>query len=322
MLLDVVGLKTYFYVKGRELKAVDGVSFSVDRGETLGIVGESGCGKSVMSMSVLKLIDQQAGKITEGKVIFDGKDLMPLSGRDMAKIRGNEISMIFQEPMTSLNPVFTIGHQINESVITHQNLDKSAAALKSIELLNLVRIPDAERIMKVYPHQLSGGMRQRAMIAMSLACNPKLLIADEPTTALDVTIQAQVLELIRDIKKNLDMALILITHDLGVIAEMADNILVMYAGKVIEQASVTDLFKSPKHPYTLGLMKSKPNIMHEQENLHTIPGNVPSLYEIPSGCAFHPRCEHAHGRCAKAYPPMTVMDNGRRVACWQYNEEV
>ena len=321
MLLDVVDLRTYFYIKGQELKAVDGVSFSIERGRTLGVVGESGCGKSVMSLSVLKLIDTQVGKVVGGQVFFDGQDLMPLDDRAMTKIRGNEISMIFQEPMTSLNPVFTIGHQVSEAVITHQKLGKEAARKKSIEMLELVRIPDAERIMGVYPHQLSGGMRQRVMIAMALACNPKLLIADEPTTALDVTIQAQVLELIRDIKSNLDMALILITHDLGVIAEMADDILVMYAGRIVEQAPALELFREPKHPYTMGLMKSKPSILQDQETLHTIAGSVPSLYEIPDGCAFHPRCEYATDRCRVERPPVTELASDQRVFCWLHHPD-
>ncbi len=321
MLLEVKDLKTYFYVKGHELRAVDGVSFSVDKGKTLGIVGESGCGKSVTSMSILKLIDPQAGRITGGQILFEGRDLVPLTEKQMITIRGNEISMIFQEPMTSLNPVFTIGYQLQEAILTHQKVTKAEAVEKSAELLELTRISDARRVLKNYPHQLSGGMRQRAMIAMSLACNPKLLIADEPTTALDVTIQAQVLDLIRDIKKQLNMALMLITHDLGVIAEMADDILVMYAGKVVEQASAIELFKNPKHPYTVGLMRSKPNILHPQEKLYTIPGNVPSLYEMPKGCPFHLRCEHAMDICATAFPDMKQIGDTQSVACWLYADQ-
>ncbi len=321
MLLEVKDLKTYFYVKKHELRAVDGVSFSVDRGRTLGIVGESGCGKSVTSLSILKLIDPQAGRITGGEVLFEGRDLVPLPEKEMIAIRGNEISMIFQEPMTSLNPVFTIGYQISEAIMTHQKVGKAEARKRSQELLELTKIPDAKRVLNNYPHQLSGGMRQRAMIAMSLACSPKLLIADEPTTALDVTIQAQILNLIRDVKQKLDMGLILITHDLGIIAEMADDILVMYAGHVVEHAPVLQLFQEPRHPYTQGLMRSKPNILHPQERLYTIPGNVPSLYEMPRGCPFHLRCEHATERCRQEMPRMRTVAEGQSVACWLYGEE-
>ncbi|MDR2749030.1 MAG: ABC transporter ATP-binding protein [Clostridiales bacterium] len=320
MLLEVKDLKTYFYVKKQELRAVDGVSFSLDTGRILGIVGESGCGKSVASMSILKLIDPQEGRITGGQVLFEGKDLASLNEKQMTRIRGNEISMIFQEPMTSLNPVFTIGYQLREAIITHQKTDKSTASKKSEELLELTRVPDASRVLKNYPHQLSGGMRQRVMIAMSLACNPKLLIADEPTTALDVTIQAQVLDLIRKIKEELNMAMLLITHDLGVIAEMADDVLVMYAGKVMERATALELFKNPKHPYTVGLMRSKPNILHDQEKLYAIPGQVPSLYDMPEGCPFHPRCGNAMEVCAKKFPGLSCLSGDHSVSCWLYEE--
>jgi oligopeptide/dipeptide ABC transporter ATP-binding protein len=321
MLLEVKDLRTYFYVKKQELRAVDGVSFSLNKGRTLGIVGESGCGKSVASMSILKLIDPQAGRITGGQILFEGRDLVPLTERQMTGIRGNEISMIFQEPMTSLNPVFTVGYQLREAIITHQKTSKDEARQKSAELLELTRVPDAGRILKNYPHQLSGGMRQRVMIAMSLACNPKLLIADEPTTALDVTIQAQVLDLMRDIKNKLNTAMMLITHDLGVIAEMADDILVMYAGKVVEQAPALELFKNPRHPYTAGLMRSKPNILQDQEKLHTIPGNVPSLYEMPGGCPFHPRCGNVMDVCAGRFPDTYEISGAQSVACWLYGKE-
>jgi oligopeptide/dipeptide ABC transporter ATP-binding protein len=272
-------------------------------------------------MSVLKLIDPQAGRITGGQILFEGRDLVPLTERQMTRIRGNEISMIFQEPMTSLNPVFTVGYQLREAVVAHQKTTKSAARQKCAELLELTKVPDAERILKSYPHQLSGGMRQRVMIAMSLACNPKLLIADEPTTALDVTIQAQVLDLMRNIKDKLNMAMMLITHDLGVIAEMADDILVMYAGKVAEHASAPELFKNPRHPYTVGLMRSKPSILQDLEKLHTIPGNVPSLYEMPEGCPFHPRCEHAMDVCAGQFPGTYKVSDAQSVACWLYEKE-
>jgi oligopeptide/dipeptide ABC transporter ATP-binding protein len=321
MLLEVRDLKTYFYVKGQELRAVDGISFALDKGRTLGIVGESGCGKSVACMSILKLIDPQAGRIAGGQVLFEGKDLVPLPEKEMTGIRGNQISMIFQEPMTSLNPVFTIGYQLREAIASHQKTGRAAAARRSAELLELTKIPDAARVLKNYPHQLSGGMRQRVMIAMSLACSPKLLLADEPTTALDVTIQAQVLDLLRDVRSKLGMAVLLITHDLGVIAEMADDILVMYAGRMVEYAPALELFKAPRHPYTVGLMRSKPNILHEQEKLIAIPGNVPSLYEMPAGCPFHPRCERAMGVCAGRFPETRRVGDGQGVACWLYARE-
>ena len=318
MLLDVNNLKTYFYMRGRELKAVDGVSFSVERGQTLGIVGESGCGKSVTSLSILKLIDSSAGKIVEGQILFGGRDLVPMDEKEMTKIRGNEIGMIFQEPMTSLNPVFTVGNQIEEAIVRHQHLSARQAREKCIEMMKLVRIPDPGRTVKMYPHKLSGGMRQRIMIAMALSCHPKLLIADEPTTALDVTIQAQILTLIKGLQKQLDTGVILISHDLGVIAEMADEILVMYAGHIVEKGDVYDLFRSPKHPYTNGLMKSKPNILKEQESLFSISGSVPNLYQMPNGCPFHPRCGRCMEICKEKMPGVTKLSENQSVSCWLY----
>ncbi|MDI6706720.1 MAG: ABC transporter ATP-binding protein, partial [Bacillota bacterium] len=265
--LEVKGLKTYFYTDDGVVPAVDGVDFEIRKGETLGIVGESGCGKSVTSLSVMRLIPSPPGKITEGQIIFKGKDIVKLSEDEMRKIRGNDISMIFQEPMTSLNPVYTIGDQISEALMLHQGMNKEQALNKSIEMLSLVGIPLPEQRVHEYPHQLSGGMRQRVMIAMALACNPEILIADEPTTALDVTIQAQILELMKDLKDRLDAAIMLITHDLGVIAEVAENVLVMYAGKVVEYSDVMSIFKNPKHPYTKGLLNSIPKLNETREKL-------------------------------------------------------
>lgn len=323
MLLEVKNLKTYFYSKGMESRAVDGVSFSIEKGKILGIVGESGCGKSVTSMSVMRLIDPTMGKIVDGEILFEGKDLAKLSEKEMIKIRGNEISMIFQEPMTSLNPVFTVGYQIMEAIRTHQNLNKKEARAKCLEMLKLVKIPDPERVIDQHPHKLSGGMRQRVMIAMALSCNPKLLIADEPTTALDVTIQAQVLTLMKELQKRLNTGIILITHDLGVVAEMADEVLVMYTGTVVERGDIKDIFKNPLHPYTVGLMNSKPNILKEQDRLFAIRGNVPSLYDMPEGCPFHPRCEHCMEICKKKRPVLAenAAEPGHAVSCWLYQKQ-
>lgn len=320
-LLEVKNLKTHFYTEDGVVPAVDGVDFSLKPGQTLGIVGESGCGKSITSMSIMRLIPNPPGKIVDGEILFDDKDILKLSEAEMRKIRGNEIAMIFQEPMTSLNPVYTIGYQITEAIMLHQKLDKKAATEKCIEMLKLVGIPRADEVINDYPHQFSGGMRQRVMIAMALSCNPKLLIADEPTTALDVTIQAQILELMKELKEKLNTAIMLITHDLGVVAEMADYVIVMYAGKVVEEASVYDLFESPKHPYTMGLLNSKPNLTKTVKRLDVIPGSVPNPLAIPPGCPFNPRCPYATDRCRQEVPALESIGNDRKVRCWLYQEE-
>lgn len=314
-LLRIRNLKTYFFQDDGVVPAVDGIDLEVRRKETLALVGESGCGKSITSFSVLRLLPER-GRIVEGEILFDGRDIRLLPEEEMVRIRGNEISMIFQEPMTSLNPVMTIGNQIAESLILHQGLDKKAARLRTVELLKLVGFPRAEEIVDEYPHQLSGGMRQRAMIAMAVACNPKLLIADEPTTALDVTIQAQILELMREVKEKFDTAILLITHDLGVVAEMADRVVVMYAGRVVEEADVFRLFEQPAHPYTEGLLRSVPSLEEEQKRLYSIRGNVPSPDEWPKGCKFAPRCEKAWEKCCLAEPELMEIAPGHRVRCF------
>ncbi|MBO2532998.1 peptide/nickel transport system ATP-binding protein [Planifilum fulgidum] len=314
-LLRIRNLKTYFFQDDGVVPAVDGIDLEVRRKETLALVGESGCGKSITSFSVLRLLPER-GRIVEGEILFDGRDIRLLPEEEMVRIRGNEISMIFQEPMTSLNPVMTIGNQIAESLILHQGLDKKAARLRTVELLKLVGFPRAEEIVDEYPHQLSGGMRQRAMIAMAVACNPKLLIADEPTTALDVTIQAQILELMREVKEKFDTAILLITHDLGVVAEMADRVVVMYAGRVVEEADVFRLFEQPAHPYTEGLLRSVPSLEEEQKRLYSIRGNVPSPDEWPKGCKFAPRCEKAWEKCRLAEPELMEIAPGHRVRCF------
>lgn len=319
-ILEVKNLCTSFFTEEGEVKAVNGVSFSVPSGRTLGIVGESGSGKSITSLSILRLI-QSPGKIKSGKILFDGKDLLQLSEKDMRKIRGNEISMIFQEPMTSLNPVFTIGEQISEVYQIHRNLSKREAKEKSIEMLKLVGIPSPEKRIDQYPHELSGGMRQRVMIAMALACNPKLLIADEPTTALDVTIQAQILRLIKELQEKLHMSVIFITHDLGVVAETCDYVAVMYCGKVVEFADVKTLFKNPQHPYTVGLLNSLPRHDIDQEELIAIKGNVPSPFEMPNGCAFAPRCPHASAICHTKEPELVPHLENNEIRCWIYSNE-
>ncbi len=319
-ILEVKNLCTSFFTEEGEVKAVNGVSFSVPSGRTLGIVGESGSGKSITSLSILRLI-QSPGKIKSGEILFDGKDLLQLSEKDMRKIRGNEISMIFQEPMTSLNPVFTIGEQISEVYQIHRNLSKREAKEKSIEMLKLVGIPSPEKRIDQYPHELSGGMRQRVMIAMALACNPKLLIADEPTTALDVTIQAQILRLIKELQEKLHMSVIFITHDLGVVAETCDYVAVMYCGKVVEFADVKTLFKNPQHPYTVGLLNSLPRHDIDQEELIAIKGNVPSPFEMPNGCAFAPRCPHASAICHTKEPELVPHLENNEIRCWIYSNE-
>jgi peptide/nickel transport system ATP-binding protein len=320
--LDVDNLKTYFYTRAGLVKAVDGVSFSLRRGETLAVVGESGCGKSVTALSVLRLVGEP-GRIVGGSVRLEGRDLAQLDDNAMRDVRGNQISMIFQEPMTSLNPVMTIGRQISEALRLHQAVPKSAAAARVVEMLHLVGIPEPQQRSKDYPHQLSGGMRQRAMIAMALACSPKVLIADEPTSALDVTIQAQILELIAKLQRELGTAVILITHDLGIVAENAHRVIVMYAGRKVEEAGVDALFAGPLHPYTYGLLNSIPRlaVMRRAEavagaRLQEIPGMVPALSNLPQGCTFAPRCAFASEVCRREYPPYEEKQPGHWAACW------
>lgn len=318
--LNVNHLQTVFDSDDGKVVSVDDVGFSVKPGEIIGIVGESGCGKSVTSLSIMRLLGNK-GKINKGEVLFEGIDLLKLSEKEMCEIRGNKISMIFQEPMTSLNPVFTIGHQITEAVSLHSPKSKSEARLYAIDLLEKVGLPRADKIINDYPHALSGGMRQRVMIAMALACKPKLIIADEPTTALDVTIQAQILDLIKKLRVELNTAIILITHDLGVIAEMADRVLVMYAGQVVEETDVFTLFKSPGHPYTQGLMRSIPQVYTEKiERLTSIPGAVPSVYDRVSGCRFNTRCSIVTEQCREALPQLMENGNDHKVRCWNYKE--
>ena len=321
-LLEVKRLKTHFFTDEGVVRAVDGVDFHIDKGETLGIVGESGCGKSVTALSIMRLIPQPPGRIVEGEILYNGRNLLDLSPAQIRKIRGKEISMIFQEPMTSLNPVFTCGEQIAEAIRLHEGLGRRDAMDKTVEMLRLVHIPNAERRVKEYPHQLSGGMRQRIMIAMALSCNPKLLIADEPTTALDVTIQAQILELLNELKAKLNMAVMLITHDMGVIAETAQRVVVMYAAKVAEEAEVGELFKEPLHPYTQGLLRSIPRIdlaATQRVRLQTIPGVVPTLRgEEKPGCRFAPRCSFAKPMHFENTPPLKEVRPGHKVACFLY----
>jgi len=345
-LLEVDDLRTHFFTRDGVVRAVDGVSFSVYPGETLAIVGESGCGKSVTSLSILRLIASPPGRIVAGRIVFEGRDLLELSEDAMRDVRGNAISMIFQEPMTSLNPVLTIGRQISEALVLHRGMTKADALARTVEMLRLVNIPDAARRVSQYPHQLSGGMRQRVMIAMALACDPKLLIADEPTTALDVTIQAQILDLMRGLKAKTGAAIVLITHDLGVVAEMAQRVVVMYAGRKVEEARVEDLFDRPRHPYTRGLLNSIPRLSETiitdgsaivdgiedasaaggvpetQVRLAEIPGTVPSLKEPIAGCVFAPRCAYATDRCRAEYPPLEQKADGHWVACWESDRVV
>lgn len=318
VILQVNGLKTYFFDRKGKVPAVDGVDFMIRKGETLGIVGESGCGKSVTSMSILKLLPPE-GKVIEGEILFKGRDLTKCTAREMEKVRGKEISMIFQEPMTSLNPVYTVGAQIEEMLRNHEKLTKKEAREKAIHMLKLVGIPSPEKRVDEYPHELSGGMRQRVMIAMALSCNPELLIADEPTTALDVTIQAQILELMRDLKKQLNTSIMMITHDLGVIAEMADYVLVMYAGMVMEYCDVKQLFKNPLHPYSQGLLNALPRFDDVKDKLYVIDGMVPSLYDMPDGCRFWPRCPYATERCKKEVPELYCCKD-RKVRCFLHEQ--
>ena len=320
-LLEINNLRTYFFTDEGVVRAVDGIDLRIDRGETLGIVGESGCGKTVTALSVLRLIPMPPGRIVEGQILYEGRDLVTLPPGQMRKVRGKEISMVFQEPMTSLNPVFTIGEQIAEAIRLHEGLGRRAAMDKTVEMLKIVHMANPERRVKEYPHQLSGGMRQRVMIAMALSCNPKLLIADEPTTALDVTIQAQILELLNELKAKLGMAVMLITHDMGVIAETAQRVMVMYAAKVVEEAPVKDLFKEPLHPYTQGLLRSIPRIdlaATKKQRLEAIPGVVPSLIDVPPGCRFTPRCPFAKAVCSEKDPVLKEVKPGHKVACWLY----
>ncbi|MEW6731560.1 MAG: ABC transporter ATP-binding protein [Acidobacteriota bacterium] len=314
-LLSIRDLKTYFYGEEGVVKAVDGISFDLQRGETLGIVGESGSGKSVANLSIMRLIPYPPGKIVSGEVIFDNRDLLKLSDQEMRRIRGKRIAMIFQDPMTSLNPFMRISAQLMEITQLHEGLNKRTAYKKAIEMLELVGIPDASRRVDDYPHQFSGGMRQRVMIAMALSCNPELLIADEPTTALDVTIQAQILELIKNLKEKIDTSVILITHDLGVVAGMADRIAVMYAGKIVEYAPTEELFAQPHHPYTRGLLKSMPDPQVEQETLFQISGLPPDLAHLPAGCPFAPRCSYVLEKCQQ-YPPVRQINEQHYSACW------
>jgi oligopeptide/dipeptide ABC transporter ATP-binding protein len=323
-ILDVNGLKTYFYSSRGAARAVDGVSFHLKAGEVLGVVGESGSGKSVTAQSIMRLIPDPPGRIVDGRIDFDGKNLLDLSAQEIRRIRGNRIAMIFQEPMTSLNPVFTIGNQISEMFILHRKASRKDALDASIEMLDRVQIPAPERRIDEYPHQLSGGMRQRAMIAMALACDPEILIADEPTTALDVTVQAQILDLMIKLKEDFGTAVQMITHDLGVIAEMADRIVVMYAGRVVEEASTVDLFRQPLHPYTIGLLDSIPILgsrtAGETKRLNEIKGMVPSLVALPDGCKFCDRCSRVMPVCRGREPELTDVSSGHQVRCWLHVE--
>lgn len=321
-ILQVNHLLTQFHSENGNVNAVNNVSFEIQEGQTVCLVGESGCGKSATAMSIMGLIDPTSGQVKSGEVLFNGRDLLNMKKGDLRRARGNEFAMIFQEPMSSLNPVLTIGEQITEPLLEHEVLTKKEAKKKALELIELVGIGRGPEIFASYPHQLSGGMLQRIMIAIALSCNPRLLIADEPTTALDVTIQAQILDLLRVLKKERNMSMLLITHDLGVVAEVADYVIVMYAGKIIEQASVIELFTNPKHPYTKGLLKAKPVINQRREELYTIPGQVPNLVDLQPSCYFSERCEHCMRICTEKAPPIKQLDNGHQVACWLYEEEV
>jgi peptide/nickel transport system ATP-binding protein len=319
-LLEVKNLKTYFHTERGTVTAVDGVSFTVYAGETVGVVGESGCGKSVTAESILRLLDEKSTKY-DGEILYQGKNLLNFSVSEMQKVRGNDISIIFQDPMSSLNPVYTVGNQIVESILLHQSVNKKAAYEKAIEMLRLTGIPSPEKRIHEYPHELSGGMRQRVMIAMALSCQPKLLIADEPTTALDVTTQSQILDLMNELKEEFNMGTVMITHDLGVVAEVCTRVVVMYLGQIIEEADVQSLFSAPKHPYTQGLLKSIPQLSGDRSNkLHVIEGKVPTLYQIPKGCRFAPRCSFADSQCREQMPDLTQTENGHKVRCWHYEE--
>ncbi len=322
-LLDIRDLQTQFFTEAGRVKAVDGVSFNVKRGEVLGLVGESGCGKSVTSLSIMRLI-QQPGRVVGGEIIFDNKDLLKISEKEMRDLRGNRISMIFQQPQSSLNPVFRVGDQLTEVLFLHENVSREDAERRAIELLRMVGIPEPERRALAYPHELSGGMAQRVMIAMALACVPELLIADEPTTALDVTIQAQILDLMRSLRSRMETSIILITHDLGVVAEMCDRVNVMYAGRIVEEAPVNDLFATPKHPYTAALIGSTPVLGEADKALTTIPGSVPNLINLPAGCKFAPRCEARVANnleiCTEQEPELRQISPQRWVRCWLHDD--
>lgn len=325
-IIEMDNLKTYFYTDAGTVKAVDGVSFDIPKGKTIGVVGESGCGKSVTSLSIMRLLQEPQGQIAGGKIRYNQDnraiDLTKISNKEMQKIRGNEISMIFQEPMTSLNPIFTIGDQLSEPIELHNpEMNKEQVKNRVIELLKLVGIARAEGIIHNYPHELSGGMKQRVVIAMALSCSPRLIIADEPTTALDVTIQAQILDLLRDLKDKINASIMLITHDLGVVAEMADYVVVMYAGRVVEQGTVKEIFHDPKHPYTIGLMKSRPVLNEEIGRLYSIPGNVPNPIGMPSHCFFKNRCEKCIEKCAGDYPELISVTDTHKVSCHLYQKE-
>ncbi len=315
-LLEVKDLKTYFYTRRGIVKAVDGVSFSLKEGETIGLVGESGCGKTITSLSILQLIPKPAGRIVGGQIMFDGEDLLKKTEKQMRHIRGKKISMILQDPMTSMNPVFTVGEQVAEPIRIHQKLDKQFIWEKVKEMLRLVRIPAPETRIKEYPHQMSGGMRQRIVGAMALSCEPKLLIADEPTTSLDVTIQAQFLRLLKEIQQKAGVSMIMITHDFGIVARVCDRVAVMYSGKIVETGNVRELFNHPAHPYTIALMSSLPKIEVKVDRLYSIEGQPPDLRNMPAGCAFAPRCAQAKEICRTQYPPMTMVSNGHEANCW------
>jgi oligopeptide/dipeptide ABC transporter ATP-binding protein len=317
--LEIKDLHVQFRVHGGVVRAVRGLNLTIPAGRTVGLVGESGCGKSVSALTIMRLLEKNA-KVARGEVRFRGKNLLALSEPEMQQVRGNDISMIFQEPMTALNPVFSVGDQIAESVETHQLADKAEARKRAINLLQMVGIADAKRLADEYPHELSGGMRQRVMIAMGLACDPDLLIADEPTTALDVTIQAQILELMRDLKKRTGAAILLITHDLGVVAEMCDDVAVMYGGRIVEHAPTKELYANPKHPYTVGLLESIPRLYHKQDRLHVIRGNVPNPLTIPPGCSFHPRCPKRFEPCDRYVPSLADIEPDHEVSCFLYPE--
>ncbi|WP_100374071.1 ABC transporter ATP-binding protein [Bacillus sp. FJAT-45037] len=321
VILELKHVRTHFFTDGGEVPAVDDVSLKLHKGEVVGIVGESGCGKSVTSLSVMNLIPNPPGKIVGGEILFKDENLAKVSTRRMKKIRGNEIAMIFQEPMTSLNPLFTIGNQLIEAIRNHQKLSKKAARAKAVDMLKLVGIPRADEIVDEYPHQLSGGMRQRVMIAMAMSCDPEVLIADEPTTALDVTIQAQILDLMRKLNKEQGTAIMMITHDLGVVAEICDRVIVMYAGKVVEEGDVRTILKEPKHPYTKGLIKSLPKIHEKEQRLYSIPGSVPKPGTILQGCRFMARCESAFARCQVEDPDLIEESSGHQVRCFLYESE-
>lgn len=321
-LIEVKNLKTFFKTEAGIVKAVNDVSFKVKKGETVCVVGESGCGKSITAMSIMGLVSKDTGFNDGGQILFENKDLLKATDAEMRSIRGKDIAMIFQEPMSSLNPTFTIGFQVMEPLILHEGLDKKTARKRAIGLLEEVGIPRANEIVDCYPHELSGGMRQRIMIAMALSCNPKLLIADEPTTALDVTIQAQILDIMKNIKEKLNTSIMMITHDLGVVAEMCDKVLVMYAGKIIEVAEVVELFKNPKHPYTIGLLKSKPALgKNKDKRLYSIPGQVPNPIGMPDSCYFSDRCEKVCDKCRTQIPPLIELNSGHSIACWLYKKE-